>query len=175
MIGYARFGGGEPLDGSYVDINMDPNPAEPDKYDSLGVTMWVRPTNLNNGVQTLLDCNIAGIMAGPRFLKMDLISTGQLEVSLNAGGKTTFKSLEKFPVVAGEWNLVGFTFDGASGTFFVGEQFGYNDGTNGDKFWSYFTIDPANTWPQDAFSERSKNKIIFYLISDCFNTRKFGL
>ena len=50
---------------------------------------------------------------------------------------------------------MGFTFDGESGTFFVGEQFGYQNSSD-DKFWSYFSLDKPGTWPKDAFSDRCR-------------------
>ena len=162
IIGYARFGGGEPVsfpagqpprDGSYVDILTDPKLQEPHTFDSLGVTMWIRPKNLDQ-TQTLLDCNNHGKVKD--FLKLDLLTTGRLSAYVvdGSGVQHDFESLEKFPVEAGEWSYVGFTFDGESGTFFVGEQFGYHNATNGrDRFWSYFTLSDPGIWPQDAFSD----------------------
>ena len=86
-----------------------------DTFDSFGVTMWIKPKPLNGRRQVLLDCNKFGVQK--KYLKIDLTPSGRLQVRVTNGDDSgavdkRFASLEQFPVRAGEWNYVGFTFDG---------------------------------------------------------------
>ena len=49
-----------------------------------------------------------------KFLKLDLLTDGRLAVHVMDGSnvKHEYRSMQKFPVRAREWNYVGFTFDG---------------------------------------------------------------
>jgi hypothetical protein len=50
IIGHAMFGGGDPLEGSYIDIEM----GSTNTWAKWSVTMWIKPTSVNDDVTLLV-------------------------------------------------------------------------------------------------------------------------